>query len=145
MRNKQVEQIVSMKANMLFSLLLFGLFSQGASAFDPGDGPPPSDSLSVTVGFVSVARVANVDYPEGNLSEVLDWIRVIDIPRKYGVIIDASRMNLPETTKVKLVEKNISILKAASLVAEQIGAEILIQPGKILLVPRGTTAKEAKK
>jgi hypothetical protein len=144
-RNKQVEQIVSMKADTLFSLLLFGLFSQGASAFEPGEGPPPSDSLSVTTSFVSVMKVANVNYPEGNLSEVLDWIRVIDIPRKYGVIIDASRMNLPETTKVKLVEKNISILQAASLVAEQIGAEILIQPGKILLVPKEKIAKEAKR
>jgi hypothetical protein len=132
-----------MKLRKLFVILVFATCQQ-VLAFDPGEGPRPGSSLSTTVGFVSFVKIAKVDYPEGTLSEVLHWIRGVEIPEKYGVVVDASRLNLPETTKVKLVEKDITILKAASLVAEQIGAEILIQPGKILLVPKYATKGESK-
>ena len=115
--------------------LLLGGFSQELHAFDPV-GPPASSSLSRTIRHVSSIKLGRVDYPDGPLLEVLDFIRVMEIPRKFGVVIDASRMKLPESTRVNIVAKDITILEAAALVAEQVNADLLIEPGKILLVPK---------
>ena len=111
------------------------LLNHGSLAFDP-IGPPPSTSLSRTVSHITFVKLPRVNYPDGPLLEVLDWIRVIDIPVKFGVTIDASRLDRPELMRVKLVAKDITILEAAAKVAEQLDAEILIQPGKICLLPK---------
>jgi hypothetical protein len=81
-------------------------------------------------------KLARVDYPDGPLLEVLAFIRVMEIPVKFGVTIDASQLDGPESKRVKLVAKDITILEAAAKVAEQLDAEILIKPGKICLVPK---------
>jgi len=111
------------------------LLNHGSAAFDP-IGPPPSTSLSHTVAHITFIKLPRVNYPDSSLLEVLDWIRAIDIPVKFGVTIDASRLDQPELMRVKLVAKDITILEAATKVAEQLDAEILIQPGKICLVPK---------
>lgn len=76
--------------------------------------------------------------------EVLDFIRVMEIPVKFGVTIDASQLDRPESKRVKLVAKDITILEAAAKVAEQLDAEILIKPGKICLVPKAANLKKPK-
>lgn len=117
------------------------LLNSSSWAFDPV-GPPPPTSLSLTVGHVSHVKLARVDYPDGPLLEVLDFIRVMEIPVKFGVTIDASQLDRPESKRVKLVAKDITILEAAAKVAEQLDAEILIKPGKIRLVPKAENPKE---
>lgn len=82
------------------------------------------------------------DIRDESLSSTLDFIAILEIPKKYGVVIDASAMKLPEETRVTVVGKDLSILAAAAIVAEQIKADILIRPGKILLVPKEAKAQE---
>lgn len=115
--------------------LLFVVTCQNLLAFDPA-GPPPSTSIALTTRFVSNVRLPRVDMPDGNLEAVLQFIRVMEIPEKAGVVIDASKMKLPEDTRVRIVEKDITILAAVGIVAEQINADLLIRPGKIYLVPK---------
>jgi hypothetical protein len=124
-----------MKRIAITLILVLGAFSQALHAFDPV-GPPASSSLSRTISHASRVRLPRVDCPETPLDEVLEFIRVPEIPKKFGVIIDASRMKLPESTRVNIVAKDITILEAAALVAEQLHADLLIKPGKILLVPQ---------
>ena len=120
------------------------LLSNSSSwAFDPV-GPPPSTSLSITVAHVTHVKLARVDYPDGPLLEVLDFIRVMEIPVKFGVTIDASQLDRPESKRVKLIAKDITILEAATKVAEQLDVEILIKPGKICLVPKTANPKKPK-
>ena len=119
------------------------LLNSSSWAFD-SVGPPPSISLSITVAHVTHVKLARVDYPDGPLLEVLDFIRVMEIPVKFGVTIDASQLDRPESKRVKLVAKDITILEAAAKVAEQLDAEILIKPGKICLVPKAENPKQPK-
>ena len=121
----------------------FILLNCSSWAFDP-IGPPPSTSLSTTVAHVTHVKVARVNYPDGPLLEVLAWIRVVDIPVRFGVTIDASQLDRPESRRVKLVAKDLTILEAATKVAEQLDAEILIKPGKICLVPKPENPKNQK-
>lgn len=127
----------------VFSVLLFfaGAY-QSLFAFDPAGGPPPSSSLSRTIHFVSNVTRPMHDIRDETLSSTLDFIAILEIPKKYGVVIDASAMKLPEETRVTVVGKDLSILAAAGIVAEQIKADILIRPGKILLVPKEAKAQE---
>ncbi|RYD20175.1 MAG: hypothetical protein EOP88_16080 [Verrucomicrobiaceae bacterium] len=124
-----------MKSPALFLGLLFTMTCQSLLAFDPV-GPPPSTSIALTTRFVSNVKLARVDMPDEDLEAVLQFIRVMEIPEKAGVVIDASKMNLPENTRVRIVEKDITILAAVGIIAEQINADVLIQPGKIYLVPK---------
>lgn len=119
------------------------LLNSSSWAFDPV-GPPPSTSLSITVAHVTQVKLARVEYPDGPLLEVLDFIRVMEIPVKFGVTIDASQLDRPESKRVKLVAKDITILEAAAKVAEQLGADILIKPGKICLAPKAEDPKIPK-
>jgi hypothetical protein len=137
---------VGQNNHMRFAIYISAAFmflTSSSWAFDPV-GPPPSTSLSITVAHVTHVKVARVDYPDGPLLEVLDWIRVIDIPVQFGVTIDASQLDRPESRRVKLVAKDLTILEAAAKVAEQLDAEILIQPGKICLVPKAQNPKKTK-
>ena len=122
----------------------FLLLNNSSWAFDPV-GPPPSTSLFITVAHVTHVKLARVDYPDGPLLEVLDFIRVMEIPVKFGVTIDASQLDRPELKRVKLVAKDITILEAVTKVAEQLDAEILIKPGKICLVPKAEKPTNPKK
>lgn len=124
-----------MKSTLLSAALLLSALSQQLSAFDPAV-PPASSSLAQTVAHISNTKLPRVDYPDGLLPEVLEFIRGMEIPRKFGVILDASRLKLPESTRVKIVAKDITILQAAAMVAEQVQADLLIEPGRILLVPK---------
>ena len=126
-----------MKFTMRTTLTVLTMFlaTSPLHAFDV-IGPPASSSISHTIRHVSYAKLLLVDCPNDPLQEVLDYIRGMEIPKKFGVIIDASRLRLPEGTRVKVVAKDVSILEAAGLVAEQLNANVLIEPGKIILVPK---------
>ena len=128
----------------ILALLLTG-FQPSLLAFEPAGGPPPSSSLSRTIHFVANVKRPLHDIRNEPVSSVVDFIRILEIPKTLGVTIDISRMKLPEDTRVSVVGENLTILAAAGIVAEQINADILIQPGVIYLVPKEPKPQAAEK
>ena len=115
----------------------------GCASLEAFDSSPqyPDSSLSLTVSHVSNVRLPLVDYPDGPLLEVVTFIRCHDIPERLGVTIDVSKIPNHQQIRVKLVAKNITILEAAAAVAEQLDAELRIEPGKIHIVPRSESKR----
>jgi hypothetical protein len=121
--------------------LVMGLFlslaNSSSIAFDPINGGPAS-SLSSTVLFLTNTTRDKIDFPEASLEEVLMFLqRTGDVDPKFGVRIDYSRVKNPREIRVKLVETSISPLQAVSVLAEQTGATLQIEPGKLILIPKG--------
>lgn len=116
----------------ILSILL--LFSTSCYSWEPVE-KLPRESIKTTIGFVSGVRLPIVDYSDGPLNEVLEYIRWTDVPKERGVVIDASLLKLPDSTRVKIIAKDISILEATAIIAEQLGADIEIAPGVIFLIP----------
>lgn len=126
---------------VLLGIILTGI-GGGASAFDPIGGGPAS-SLSSTVLFLTSVTRDRIDFPEASLEEVLLFLqRTGDVPAELGVKLDYSRVRQPATIRVKLVEQNLSLLQAVSLLAEQSGANLQIEPGKIILLPKKQSGKK---
>ena len=121
--------------------MLFGS-NQVAISFDPlGNGP--ASSLSSTVLFLTSTHRDFINFPDSNLVEVISFLqRTGDTPGRLGVEIDYSMMRQPEAIRVKLVEKNLCLLQALSLLAEQSKAHFQIEPGKLKLLPNVDSEKK---
>jgi hypothetical protein len=103
---------------------------------DPIDGGPAS-SISATVYFLTTSTKDKIDFPDASLEEITSFLnRTIELPPGTGVSIDISKIPSPATIRVKLVEKGISLLHAVALLAAQTQSTLLIEPGKIILLPK---------
>ncbi len=119
-----------------FLVLMLTGISDTAKAFVPvGNGP--ASSLPSTVLFLTSVTKDRIDFPDASLEEVINFLqRTGDVPAENGVKLDCSRMPEPSAIRVNLVEKNLSLLQAVSLLAEQSGANLQIEPGKLILLPK---------
>ena len=106
-----------------------------APASDPIGGGPAS-SISTTVFYISNIKKSEINFPAASLTEVINFLNRWGDESGYGVRIDAAKILSPDTIRVKLTDKNLSLLQAAGLLAEQIQATLLIEPGKIIFVPK---------
>lgn len=127
-----------MMAKIYFVMGLFLLFvNSSSSAFDPINGGPAT-SLSSTVLFLTNTTRDKIDFPEASLEEVLMFLqRTGDVNPRLGVRIDYSRVKNPGKTRVKLVDRSISLLQAVSVLADQTGFTLQIEPGNLILIPKG--------
>lgn len=105
-------------------------------------GSGAGSSLPSTVLFLTSTIRERIDFPEANLEEVISFLqRTGDVPAELGVKLDYSRMPQPVAIRVKLVGKNLSLLQAVSLLAEQSGANLQIEPGRLILLPKQESGK----
>ncbi len=123
-----------------FGVLMLTGFGDQTKAFDPiGNGP--ASSLPSTVLFLTTMTRDRIEYPDASLGEVIAFLqRTGDVPAELGVKLDCSRMPQPDAIRVKLVGKNLSLLQAVSQLAEQSGAHLQIEPGKLILLPKQNQA-----
>ena len=117
-------------------LVILAFFIPYSQAFEPAE-TYARDSLETTVGMIAGWTVPMVDYPDGSVAEVVDFIeRMGDIPKEFRVQFTLEGFSDLAGLRVKLVEKDISKLAALSKIAEQIDADIEIKRGKVILRKR---------
>ena len=107
-------------------------------AFDP-IGLPPEKTLEWTsktaVNFVAPI----IDFDKNTTAEeACDFLQMqSNKPKDYCIEIDTSALSEKQRqTIIVMQEKNISLLTALSKIADRLHASLVIEPGKICLVPR---------
>lgn len=125
-----------MKQCLIFSLYIFACIP--CQAFDP-IGPPPEKTLEWTsktaINFVAPI----IDFDKSTTAEEACGILQLSHakPKDYCIEIDTSALSEKQRqTIIVMQEKNISLLTALSKIADRLNASIVIEPGKISLVPR---------
>lgn len=111
------------------------LLSAGRSAATDLIGPFPESTVTPTILRATTITIP-IDIPNGKLTEVLSFLN----RKAAGFVIETQGKDFSDTGPVKLVDSSISLFAAAASLADQIGANILIQPGRILLVPKSKAA-----
>jgi hypothetical protein len=106
----------------------------------------PNESISATITHITGISQERIDFPNASLKEVLDFLPIPAWPTTHQqrIVIDASAIKDHETIKVKLVRQNLTILQAVALVADQINASLVIEPGKIRLIPMAEPNKQSE-
>ena len=111
-------------------------------AFDPVSPHTPLSIETTTQRLVDLV-IPVIDYPNGSVQDVLDFIEQKgDIPKEHRIHVSLKGFQTLNRTKVKLVEKNITKLDALANIAEQIKIDLLIQPGKVVLLKRNATNEQ---
>ena len=117
------------------AFLLFVTFSITVHAIDLFERAP-GDSVAATI-FHATGISHELDLKDAGLDEVL---KILPIPPwlttpEDRIQIDASQIKDRENVRINLVSGGMTILEALSKIADQIGAKLVIERGKISLVP----------
>ncbi len=122
--------------------MVLAISVSSVKAFDPVAPHTPLSIEATTQRLVDLI-IPFVDYPDGSVQDVIGFIEQKgDIPKEHRIHVSLKGFQSLHRTKVKLVEKNITKLDALANIAEQIKADLLIQPGKVILLKRQTTNKQ---
>jgi len=125
-----------MKAIILTALLSLG----SAFAFDPA-GPPPKQTLEWTVEKLKNARIPRVHFEETSIEDAVIFAGHPEVPKAYKVSVMLSDEKAVQDKRINLDAKDIRQIDLITAIAEQAGLDILIQPGRVLLVKREESSK----
>lgn len=140
--NLLVRQIVEklshaeMKPLLALFIALFAVTS--AWAFDPA-GPPPRKTLEWTIQHLTNAAFPMVAIEKDTILE--DCIAYMNMtrPAEYSVRVDASALGkevLGAPIQVGINARNIKMIDFLAKIAEAAQANIVIEAGKVRLIPR---------
>ena len=122
-----------MKAHLTISAF-FILSTAFIWGFDPA-GPPPKKTLEWTTRCLSRTIIPKVDFVDVPLEDAVYFVGIPEITQSYKPVIDYSKIK-DIKQKITFSGRNLTSLEAIGRVAEAIGAEIHISPGKVTLVPK---------
>ena len=124
-----------MNLRLLRLLLAITLTMAGPTPASDIIGDGPHASISSTVAHITGTTRA-IDFPDASLRETIAFLNRWGDPGGFGIRIDVSKLPFPVTIRVKLVDKNLSLLQAAAELAAQTNSNLQIEPGKISFIPR---------
>jgi|GEM_PF-3050350 len=123
---------------------IFLVIAGSIFAFD-ASGPPPVKTMEWTATVTSNIVIPEIDFSKGvPLSDALDFIMGIhSVAEEYRPSLQ-SRFGgkFDQSTLVHIKNKDITMLRVVSLIADEIGAQIIIEPGVIIIAP--SSAKKAE-
>ena len=124
-------QIRHMNRAIFPTLILFALSSVAAFDYDP---PPRVKTMEWTI---QIANSAGTWIYDGATAEAIiaDLDRSMALPGAY-LEIDRSKVREKLQTKLTIHAEKCTWLQLLAQVADAIGADILITPGKFTLAPR---------
>lgn len=120
---------IALKISALYGILILNVI-----AFDP-DGPPPEKTMLWTTDYINRVTIPKVNFVESTAEEAVLSLTQSYIPKAYKVEINGSKLGELAHEKVSFELKDVTVFEAVGVLANSIGADILIKPGKIYLVP----------
>ncbi|MFD2159196.1 hypothetical protein ACFSW8_09830 [Rubritalea tangerina] len=121
-----------MKSFIFFSLCSIAL-SLSASAFDP-DGPPPKKTLAWTTSNLANVTIPNIDFDEAPVTFIAEYLSKRGMTKDHTVSIELKNLGETANKPITMKARNIRLLEVLGLVAEEIGAQLVISPGKVTLI-----------
>lgn len=117
----------------VFWFLVLAMRGAAADPMDPTE--PPVKSLSWTASFVSSVKIPTVLLEDVPVAGAMDYL-LKAFPPEARPEIDLSRIDEKKVQPVKFIGRNVTLLYAISMIAEQLDSDVLLEPGKVVLVPR---------
>jgi hypothetical protein len=122
------------KPHGLYLVATLLLAACGSAHAFQSDGPPPSSSVLVTTTYVVRLVIPRMRYKDATPNEAIrHLLGVADLPAPYGISVDTSHLKQADAKVITFDADNLPLLQALARIAEQTHAEIVIQPGKIIL------------
>lgn len=120
-----------------FRLLILAL-AGGAGvvvAAEPVPAVPPVKTLTWTASFVSTVKIPTVLFENEPVGSAMDYL-LQAFPPEFRPEIEFGRLKPEKVKPVRFTGRNVTLLYAVSMIAEQLDANVLLEPGKIVLVPK---------
>ncbi len=142
-----VEPIVEMlskdEMNSLVTVFIALFVVTSAWAFEPA-GPPPKKTFEWTVNHLTNATFPAVAMDKDTiLTNCIDFMN-LSRPAECSVQIDASAINkekLRASIQIEIYANNIKVIDFLAKIAEVAQANIVIETGKVRLIPGNTAPK----
>lgn len=114
-----------------------------AWAFEPA-GPPPKKTFEWTVQYLTEVTYPVVSMDKDTvLGDCIDYMR-LSRPLEYRIEIDASAIDegrLQAPIRIEIKARNIKVIDFLAKIAEVAQANLVIETGKVRLIPRTSSEK----
>ncbi|OYV04603.1 MAG: hypothetical protein CFE26_15995 [Verrucomicrobiales bacterium VVV1] len=112
-------------------------------AFDPA-GPPPNKTFEWTIQYLTEVTYPVVSMDKDTVvRDCIDYMR-LSRPLEYRMEIDVSSIEeakLSAPIQIEINARNIKVIDFLAKIADIAQANIVIEPGKVRLIPRNTAPK----
>lgn len=104
-------------------------------AAEPVPVVPPVKTLTWTASFVSTVKIPTVLFENEPVGSAMDYLLQAFLP-EFRPEIEFGLLKPEKVKPVRFTGRNVTLLYAVSMIAEQLDANVLLEPGKIVLVPK---------
>jgi hypothetical protein len=97
------------------------------------DDPPPNKTLAWTTSNLANVVVPVVDFKEASVESVTEILSRRGMPKDYAGPIETKNLGELASHPITLKGRNMRLLEIIVIVAEEIGAKLVITPGKVTI------------